>query len=70
MTGSSDVEKLALRMRLDTLLALVPMLDLAINIARLLAEAGSRVRAEDHQSVVRRMLLGHGVDFRGTYSPK
>jgi two-component system, NarL family, sensor histidine kinase UhpB len=45
-------QKLSLRARLNALLALVLMLGLAINIARLLAEAGPRVRAED-QSVVR-----------------
>jgi two-component system sensor histidine kinase UhpB len=45
-------QKLSLRARLNMLLALVLMLGLAINIARLLAEAGPRVRAED-QSVVR-----------------
>ena len=37
--------KLSLRARLNTLLALVLMLGLAINIARLLAEAGPRVQA-------------------------
>jgi two-component system sensor histidine kinase UhpB len=41
-----------LRARLNTILALVLMLGLAINIARLLLEAGPRVQAED-QSVVR-----------------
>jgi two-component system sensor histidine kinase UhpB len=45
-------QKLSLRARLNTILALVLMLGLAINIARLLLEAGPRVRAED-QSVVR-----------------
>ncbi|HEV7879651.1 histidine kinase [Bradyrhizobium sp.] len=44
--------KLSLRARLNTILALVLMLGLAINIARLLLEAGPRVQAED-QSVVR-----------------
>jgi two-component system, NarL family, sensor histidine kinase UhpB len=44
--------KLSLRARLNTLLAFVLMLGLAINIARLVVEAGPRVRAED-QSVVR-----------------
>src|SRR6195952_2177804 len=45
-------QKLPLRARLTTILALVLMLGLAINIARLLLEAGPRVQAED-QSVVR-----------------
>ncbi len=45
-------QKLSLRARLNTILALVLMLGLAINIARLLLEAGPRVQAED-QSVVR-----------------
>lgn len=44
--------KLSLRARLNALLALVLMLGLVINIARLLLEAGPRVQAED-QSVVR-----------------
>lgn len=45
-------QKLSLRARLNALLALVLMLGLAINVARLVAEAGPRVRAED-QSVLR-----------------
>src|ERR1700716_1862209 len=45
-------QKLSLRARLNTILALVLMLGLAINIARLLLEAGPRVQAED-QSIVR-----------------
>jgi two-component system, NarL family, sensor histidine kinase UhpB len=45
-------QKLSLRARLNTLLALVLVLGLIINIARLLLEAGPRVAAED-QSVVR-----------------
>jgi two-component system sensor histidine kinase UhpB len=45
-------QKLSLRARLNALLALVLLLGLAINIARLVVEAGPRVRAED-QSVVR-----------------
>ena len=45
-------QKLSLRARLNTLLALVLTLGLAINIARLLLEAGPRVQAED-QSVIR-----------------
>jgi two-component system sensor histidine kinase UhpB len=45
-------QKLSLRARLNTLLALVLVLGLFINIARLLLEAGPRVAAED-QSVVR-----------------
>jgi two-component system, NarL family, sensor histidine kinase UhpB len=44
--------KLSLRARLNTLLALVLMLGLVINIARLVLEAAPRVQAED-QSVVR-----------------
>src|SRR5260221_2963344 len=45
-------QKVSLRGRLNTLLALVMVLGLVINIARLLLEAGPRVAAED-QSVVR-----------------
>ena len=45
-------QKLSLRARLNTLVALVMVLGLFINIARLLLEAGPRVTAED-QSVVR-----------------
>jgi two-component system, NarL family, sensor histidine kinase UhpB len=45
-------QKLSLRARLNTLLAIVLLLGLVINIARLLLEAGPRVAAED-QSVVR-----------------
>src|SRR5260370_24856485 len=45
-------QQLSLHARLNTLLALVMVLGLVINIARLLLEAGPRVAAED-QSVVR-----------------
>jgi two-component system sensor histidine kinase UhpB len=45
-------QKLSLRARLNTLLALVMVLGLIINIARLVLEAAPRVAAED-QSVVR-----------------
>jgi two-component system sensor histidine kinase UhpB len=45
-------QQLSLRARLNTLLALVLMLGLAINISRLVLEAGPRVQAED-QSVIR-----------------
>ena len=45
-------QKLSLRARLNTLLALVLMLGLTINITRLVLEAGPRVQAED-QSVIR-----------------
>ena len=45
-------QKLSLRARLNTLVALVMVLGLAVNIARLLWEAAPRVAAED-QSVVR-----------------
>jgi len=45
-------QKLSLRARLNTLLALVMLLGLVVNIARLLLEAAPRVAAED-QSVVR-----------------
>jgi len=45
-------QKLSLRARLNMLLALVLMLGLAINIARLVLDAAPRVRAED-QSVIR-----------------
>src|ERR1700710_2478599 len=45
-------QKLSLRARLITLLALVLILGLTINITRLVLEAGPRVQAED-QSVIR-----------------
>jgi two-component system sensor histidine kinase UhpB len=45
-------QKLSLRARLNTILALVLMLGLSINITRLVLEAGPRVQAED-QSVIR-----------------
>jgi len=45
-------QKLSLRARLNTILALLLVLGLATNIARLLLEAGPRVQAED-QSVIR-----------------
>ncbi len=45
-------QKLSLRARLNTLLALVLMVGLAVNIVRLVLEAGPRVQAED-QSVIR-----------------
>ncbi len=45
-------QKLSLRMRLIALFALVLILGLAINIGRLLLEAGPRVQAED-ESVIR-----------------
>lgn len=45
-------QKLSLRARINLLLALVLTLGLAINIARLVLEAGPRVQAED-QSVIR-----------------
>jgi two-component system, NarL family, sensor histidine kinase UhpB len=45
-------QKLSLRARINLLLALVLTLGLAINVARLMLEAGPRVQAED-QSVVR-----------------
>lgn len=44
--------KLSLRARLNTLLAIVLLLGLAVNVTRLLVEAAPRVQAED-QSVVR-----------------
>ena len=45
-------QKLSLRARINLLLALVLMLGLAVNVTRLVLEAGPRVQAED-QSVVR-----------------
>src|ERR1700753_633170 len=45
-------QSLSLRARLNAILALVLTLGLAINITRLLLEAGPRVQAED-QSVIR-----------------
>ncbi len=44
-------QKLSLRARLNTLLALVLLLGLAINIGRLVLEAGPRVQAEDRSTV-------------------
>src|SRR4051812_20562460 len=52
MTGQAMWQKLSLRARLNTLLALVLMIGLVVNVARLLVEAAPRVQAED-QSVVR-----------------
>src|SRR5665213_3346410 len=52
MENNAMWQKLSLRARLNMLLALVLMLGLAINIARLVLEAGPRVQAED-QSVIR-----------------
>ncbi|MET0719971.1 MAG: ATP-binding protein [Tardiphaga sp.] len=45
-------QRLSLRARLNTLLALVLMLGLVINIARLALEAGPRVQAEDRSVVL------------------
>src|ERR1700757_2028813 len=45
-------QRLSFRSRINVLLALVLTLGLAVNIARLVVEAGPRVQAED-QSVVR-----------------
>src|SRR5215208_2360890 len=45
-------QKLSLRARINVLLAFILTLGLAINVARLVLEAGPRVKAED-QSVVR-----------------
>ncbi|CAN5343298.1 histidine kinase [soil metagenome] len=45
-------QKRSLRARLNLLLALVLLLGLAVNVARLVVEAGPRVRAED-QSVIK-----------------
>jgi two-component system sensor histidine kinase UhpB len=45
-------QKLSLRARINVLLALVLALGLAVNVARLVLEAGPRVQAED-QSVIR-----------------
>src|SRR5258708_34857430 len=45
-------QKLSLRTRMSLLLALVLTLGLAVNITRLVLEAGPRVQAED-QSVIR-----------------
>src|SRR5882757_5879201 len=50
---NSDMwQKLSLRARINLLLALILTLGLAINVARLVLEAGPRVQAED-QSVIR-----------------
>jgi two-component system, NarL family, sensor histidine kinase UhpB len=56
-------QKLSLRARLNLLLALVLTLGLAVNIARLVLEAGPRVQAED-QSVIHlaRELVGPLVE--------
>ena len=51
-TGRTMWKNLSLRARLNALLALVLLLGLAVNIARLVFEASPRVQAED-QSVVR-----------------
>ena len=44
-------QKLSLRMRLNALFALVLILGLAINVGRLLLEAGPRVQAEDESTI-------------------
>jgi two-component system, NarL family, sensor histidine kinase UhpB len=56
-------QKLSLRARLNVLLALILTLGLAVNIARLVLEAGPRVQAED-QSVIRlaREFIGTSVE--------
>jgi two-component system sensor histidine kinase UhpB len=65
-------QKLSLRARLNSLLALVMVLGLVINIARLLLEAAPRVAAED-QSVLRlaRGFVGTLVsDLNDTFDPE
>ncbi len=54
-------QKLSLRMRLNALFALVLILGLAINIGRLLLEAGPRVQAEDESVISVGTRIHRGV---------
>jgi two-component system sensor histidine kinase UhpB len=65
-------QKLSLRARLNTLLALVLLLGLVVNIARLVVEAAPRVQAED-QSVVRlarEFVATLAIGLNGTPDPE
>jgi two-component system sensor histidine kinase UhpB len=65
-------QKLSLRARLNTLLALVLLLGLFVNIARLVVEAAPRVQAED-QSVVRlarEFVATLAIGLNGTPDPE
>jgi len=65
-------QKLSLRMRLITLFALVLILGLAINIGRLLLEAGPRVQAEDDSVIrlAREFIEASVVDLRDSADPE
>lgn len=65
-------QRLSLRARLNTLLALVLLLGLVVNVARLVVEAGPRVQAED-QSVVRlarEFVATLAIGLNGTPDPE
>jgi two-component system sensor histidine kinase UhpB len=65
-------QRLSLRARLNTLLALVLLLGLVVNVARLVVEAGPRVQAED-QSVVRlarEFVATLAIGLNGTPDPQ
>jgi two-component system, NarL family, sensor histidine kinase UhpB len=65
-------QKLSLRMRLIALLALVLILGLAINIGRLLLEAGPRVQAEDESVIrlAREFIESSVVDLKDSADPE
>jgi two-component system, NarL family, sensor histidine kinase UhpB len=70
--GQAMWQKLSLRARLNTLLALVLLLGLLVNIARLVVEAAPRVQAED-QSVVRlarEFVATLAIGLNGTPDPE
>jgi two-component system sensor histidine kinase UhpB len=65
-------QKLSLRMRLIALFALVLILGLAINIGRLLLEAGPRVQAEDESVIrlAREFIEASVVDLKDSEDPE
>jgi two-component system sensor histidine kinase UhpB len=65
-------QKLSLRMRLIALFALVLVLGLAINIGRLLLEAGPRVQAEDESVIrlAREFIEASVVDLKDSADPE
>src|SRR6202171_4749535 len=65
-------QNLSLRMRLIALFALVLVLGLAINIGRLLLEAGPRVQAEDESVIrlAREFIEASVVDLKDSADPE
>jgi two-component system sensor histidine kinase UhpB len=65
-------QKLSLRMRLNALFALVLILGLAINVGRLLLEAGPRVQAEDESVIrlAREFIEASVVDLKDSADPE